>query len=258
MVEQWRAKILLVEDEAGLYPALVQNMLLYRSMRTRQQVDHCIKPEKYYEEGHLFGGVPIVIIAGDFLQIKPVNDLSVADDFEALDGTRRKVHPEHYNAKNAILDIKEGIEDVIHLKTSKRFQDEHMPALMEAMRASRVDEPLSEMQLAKLRSRKIENKDCQNELHNELFEDGYMIGMYWENVARSISERAHRDARKLNVTLYCLQACDTRTTLRQPQHANATHSLLTVPNIHKTGKLHGMLLLHVGTFPGSPEGVSIE
>ena len=42
--------------------------------------------------------------------------------------------------------------------------------------------PDSEMQLAKLRSRKIENKDCQNELHNELFADGYMIGMYWKTL----------------------------------------------------------------------------
>ncbi len=251
MVKRWRAKILLVEDEAGLYPALVQNMLLYRTMRARQQVDRSINPDEYAEQGHLSGGAPINIIAGDFLQIKPVNDLSVADDFKALEeGARRKVHPEHYTARNAILNI----QDVIHLKTSKRFQDEAMPSLMEAMRASRADKPLSEDELDKLRSRKIEK--CRDELEDELFADGHVVGMYWDTVARSISERAHRDARKLDVPLYCLQAADRRANLKkQTENVQATRSLLTNPNIHRTGKLHGMLLLHAGTVPGSPEGV---
>jgi hypothetical protein len=125
------------------------------------------------------------------------------------------------------------------------------------MRASREDAPLPEAELEKLRSRKVER--CGEELHDPLFADGYMIGLYWENVARSISERADRDARKLNVPLYCLQASDKRGgALKGKAQKQATHSLLTVPNIHKTGKLHGMLLLHVSTVPGSPVGVSFE
>ena len=33
---RWQPKILLVEDEAGLFPAMVQNMLLFRSMKGRE------------------------------------------------------------------------------------------------------------------------------------------------------------------------------------------------------------------------------
>ena len=36
MEHRWQPKILLVEDEAGLFPAMVQNMLLFRSMKGRE------------------------------------------------------------------------------------------------------------------------------------------------------------------------------------------------------------------------------
>ena len=60
-------------------------------------------------------------------------------------------------------------------------------------------------------------------------------------------ERAHRDAKKLDVPLYCLQAADHRAAFKNKKHDDiVTHSLLTVPNIHSTGKLPGMLLVHIG------------
>ena len=59
-------------------------------------------------------------------------------------------------------------------------------------------------------------------------------------------ERAHRDAKKLDVPLYCLQAADHRAAFKNKKHDNiVTHSLLTVPNIHNTGKLPGILLVHI-------------
>ena len=128
----------------------MSNMFLYRSMRARHEVEGDISQDQYGAQGHLFGGVPIVIIANDFPQIKSLNDLSIADDFAASRFNGR-VNPEHYVAQSAILNI----QDVIHLKTSKRFQDQAVPSLMAAMRASREDEPLSEAELNKLRSRKF-------------------------------------------------------------------------------------------------------
>ena len=69
--------------------------------------------------------------------------------------------------------------------------------------------------------------------------------MYWENIARSMAERAFRDAREMDVPLYCLQAADQRHKKRTPVlEQQLTHQLLTIPNLHKTGKLQGMLLLH--------------
>jgi hypothetical protein len=79
-----------------------------------------------------------------------------------------------------------------------------------------------------------------------LFADGHVVSIYWENISRSIVERAHRDAKKLDVPLYCLQAADHRAAFKNKKHDDiVTHSLLTVPNIHNTGKLPGILLVHI-------------
>ena len=145
----------MVQDEVSLFPAMVQNMLLYRSMRSRQN-EHQLRPESYGHVGQLMGHVPILLVAGDFLQIKPAKEISIADDLDALRQTGRAVHPEHHTAQDAIL----AIADVIHLTKSKRFLDEAMPAVMEAVRKSRPDAPLAEEKLQELRMRKIEN--CQD------------------------------------------------------------------------------------------------
>ena len=70
-----------------------------------------LQPHEYGEVGQLFGHMPIVLVAGDFLQIKPANAVSLADDLDALRAAGRNIHPEHTTAQEAIL----SIEDVIHL-----------------------------------------------------------------------------------------------------------------------------------------------
>ena len=69
--------------------------------------------------------------------------------------------------------------------------------------------------------------------------------MYWENIARSMVERARRgeDAQQLDVPLFCLQAADQRHVRKNKTIDNKqlTHQLLTVPNPHRTGKLHFMI-----------------
>ena len=87
----------------------------------------------------------------------------------------------------------------------------------------------------------------QEELSTPLFADGHVVSIYWENISRSIVERTHRDAKKLNVPLYVLQAADQRALYKKKEHEDiVTHSLLTVPNIHNTGRLPGILLVHIG------------
>ena len=130
-------------------------MLLFRSMRSRQ-IQYDLSEGSYGAKGQLMGHMPIVLVAGDFLQIKPVKEISIADDLDALRKLNKPVHPEHSTAQEAIL----GIDDVIHLTKSKRFLDEAMPAVMQAVRTSRPDAPLAEEELQKLRRRKIEN--CQD------------------------------------------------------------------------------------------------
>ena len=81
-------KILLIQDEISLVPAAVENMMLYRSMRARQ--DEGLDPGSYFHAGELMGRIPILLIAGDFLQIKPANEISLADNLEEL---ARKCRP---------------------------------------------------------------------------------------------------------------------------------------------------------------------
>ena len=164
----WNSKIFVVQDEVSLFPAMVQNMLLYRSMRSRQN-KHGLQPDMYGDVDHLMGRVPILLIAGDFLQIKPAKEISIADDLDALEEAGKKIHPEHHTAQDAIL----GISDVIQLTKSKRFLDEAMSAVMQAVRRSRPNSPLAEEDLQKLRERKIEN--CQSELITPLFADGHIV-----------------------------------------------------------------------------------
>ena len=80
-----------------------------------------------------------------------------------------------------------------------------------------------------------------------MFADGHVVSLYWENLSRSISERSFRDAKKLDVQLYSLQAADQRASYKNKRHDDiVTHSVLAVPNIHNTGRLHGVLLVHIG------------
>ena len=90
-----------------------------------------------------------------------------------------------------------------------------------------------------------QKKKCKKELETDFFKHGHVVGMYWENIARSMVERAHRDARQLDVPLFCLQAADQRHARKNKTiDKQLTHQLLTVPNPHRTGKLQGMLLVH--------------
>ena len=238
MKQRWVPKILLIQDEISLVPAAVENMMLYRSMRARQ--DEGLDPGSYFHAGELMGRIPILLIAGDFLQIKPANEISLADNLEELVRKRPdKVQTEHYAAQAALM----SIETVIHLKKSKRFQDVHLPEITTAMRTCTPAAPLSEDHLQQLRMRKIEN--CKKELETDFFKNGHVVGMYWENIARSMVERAHRDAQQLDVPLFCLQAADQRHARKNKTiDKQLTHQLLTVPNPHRTGKLQGMLLVH--------------
>lgn len=118
---------------------MVENMLLYRSMRSRQN-EHQLRPKSYGEVGHFMGHVPILLVAGDSLQFKLAKEISIADDLDALRQAGKAVHPEHHTAQAAML----GIADTIHLTKSKRFLDKAMPALMQALRTSRPDATLAE------------------------------------------------------------------------------------------------------------------
>ena len=51
MKQRWQPKILVIQDEISLVPAAVENMMLYRSMRARQ--DEGLDPASYFHPGEL-------------------------------------------------------------------------------------------------------------------------------------------------------------------------------------------------------------
>ena len=104
MKQRWQPKILVIQDEISLVPAAVENMMLYRSMRARQ--DEGLDPASYFHPGELMGHIPILLIAGDFLQIKPANEISLADNLEELIRKMpHRVQTEHHAAQAALMTI---------------------------------------------------------------------------------------------------------------------------------------------------------
>ena len=89
---------------------------------------------------------------------------------------------------------------------------------------------------AKMSASHTQNRKLQKKLEMDFFMHGNVVGMYWENIARSMVERAHRDAWQLDVPLFCLQAADQRHARKNKTiDKQLTHQLLTVPNPHRTG-----------------------
>ncbi|CAK9103674.1 unnamed protein product [Durusdinium trenchii] len=117
MKRRWQPKILVIQDEISLAPAAVENMMLYRTMRARQ--DEGLDPPSYAQPGELMGHIPILLIAGDFLQINPANEISLADDLEELvRKAPHRVQSEHYAAQAAVMSI-ETAADQRHARRKK-------------------------------------------------------------------------------------------------------------------------------------------
>ena len=164
------------------------------------------------------GRIPILLIAGDFLQIKPANEISLADNLEELVRKRPdKVQTEHYAAQAALM----SIETVIHLKKSKRFQDVHLPEITTAMRTRTPAAPLSEDHMQLLRMRKIEH--CKKELETDFFKNGHVVGMYWENIARSFWLCFGRYAAMFDACLF-IYVCDRCYTEGRAGHNKSTEN----------------------------------
>ena len=72
----------------------------------------------------------------------------------------------------------------------------------------------------------IEN--CKKELATDLLKHGHVIGMYWENIARSMVERASGDAQELDKPLFCVQTAEQRQSTKKTIDKQLTHQLLTV------------------------------
>ena len=244
--QRWRNVRVLVIEEVSMVSAASYNMLDFRAMYGRTKT-HAVTESTYKKKGCSFGRCPIVIHLGDFLQLSPTGQLSLVADVNAKreDGSYVLAEPPTLEIQNAIRVFKE-IECVIELQGTKRFvQGDPLIKFLACMRSgSRIPTPVwkafektfaTDSHPGKAPA--LDPRHAQQE-----FLEGYGLAMYWETLARWITRRARRDARVLEVPLVFLQASDECHSLG----ADAYSRLLNVANIHKTGRIHGVLPIHVG------------
>ena len=82
LVRTWGNKVFLVDEEISMMPAEAVNMEMYRATWGRSE--KCgVEIDSYAEKECLFGRMPLVLLLGDFLQLKPPRSISLVDDLIA-------------------------------------------------------------------------------------------------------------------------------------------------------------------------------
>ena len=255
LVNEWHDVHLLVVDEISMLSPALFGALSFRVCQARKET-WGVSEGLFTEKGSAFGGVPIVILAGDFMQLP------------AMEGRRRVslLGPLHQEAErvpakptrqptgrkpprdyfNELLQgrrcFNESVTDVHVLKTSYRFKDKLLPRIFDYMRSPRGELMPHDLWEA-LRSRVVEGPDDAR-LKDPSFEDGFEVATQWEAVARLMQYRARRDARRARQLLLYVQAVDTpkECTMAQRDYKRA----LQLVSYCQTGNRVGLLPLFVG------------
>ena len=234
---RWSHLRALIIEEVSMVSPNLYNMLLYRGFHGRR--DKFNVPEgDYMTRKGAFGRMPLVIMLGDFLQLRPTGTgISLLSDLQALETAAGDDGPpaEHQQAMKFFCQTPLCFE----FQASNRFKDEKLRKMMDFMRAPKPTVPVDVA--ATWQEMQIRPADAR--LREERFQHGHMLAWFWDTVARWIMMRAKRDAANLQDTLYLVQAADTS---EPPMAADLAAKLMNQPNPGDTGGIHGMLPLHVG------------
>ena len=206
-------------------------------------------PDLYVEPGHRFGGVPLVVLSGDFMQLPP------------FEGRVRcsLVKPSHEHAPiehlNGMKLFRDGVTDVVILPKTYRFVDRIvvpprpctvLPRLFEFMRdpESAGGHMPNDLWRA-LQACEVKLNDDQRV--RALYSGAlpvYELAIAWEAVARLLQYRARRDAWSARQLVLYVQAIDrpVKAVLSDSEHRRA----LQVLNMTTTGNRLGMLPLFCG------------
>ena len=125
------------------------------------------------------------------------------------------------------------------LQASNRIKEPKLRALMAFIRDPPRKIPVEIIAHWKA----IQLKDDDERLHEERFQIGHMIAIYWATVARWIMMRAKRDAVALRTPLVLVQVADVS---RPTMPVAEAKKFMNVVNPKDSGGMHGMLPLHVG------------
>ena len=226
----WENKKLLVIEEISMVPPVYLNMLLYRSFHARRDT-YEVDEAEYDKHRGAFGRMAIVLKLGDFCQLKPTANASLMDD---PNESERDIPPEWQMAAKYFMDTHE----IFELRETKRFKDARLAKLISFMRnpTGKIPADVAEYWEA------IQYKPGDTRLQEDRFQDGHMLAIYWETVARWVTMRARRDAESLETPVFVLQAADSSEGLTLDLAAK----LLNRPSPYETGHMHGIFLVHLG------------
>ena len=195
-----------------------------------------------------FGRCPIVILLGDFLQLPPTNNISVVEDLLAKD----EATGQYVRKETPSLEVQYGcklfkaVPHVFELQGTKRFaKGTPMADFLMCMRRRDVTGPRFPPHIwaAFQQTFAADNDGRLDPRHAEdRFRNGCGIAMYWETLARWIPARAKRDAEVAGVPVVCLQMHDECNSIDKDEAMR----LLNVPNIHRTGDMHGVFVSRKG------------
>ena len=240
---RWAPVECLVIEEVSLVSPAMFGGISYRVGLARQHLG--CDPNLYATREHSFGGIPIVIMLGDFMQLAPFeNKVRMSLVMEPRD----KWRPHALAGRKLFW---EALTHVMFLRKTHRFVDRAttpptpcpvLPDLLAYMRDPRGRAMPSRLWAAARSWRCTGAEDPRR--RSRRMQRGFEMGIAWEAVARLMQLRAMRDAQAAGQTLLYVQAIDLgkRERLSQKDSRRA----LQVVSMTNTGRLLGMCPLFVG------------
>jgi hypothetical protein len=126
LIDKWANVQLLVLDEVSMVSPRLLAALSYRLCAARERTCGADKL-MFAERGYAFGGVPLVILAGDFMQLPPFegyNRVSLLKNPGKDDGGDTvQADAKDFFPKKGYKLFKEAVTDVVVLEKTYRFVD---------------------------------------------------------------------------------------------------------------------------------------
>ena len=223
--------------------------LSYRLCLLMRSWKKWLEPEMFQDPSHMFGGIPIVVMLGDFMQLAPIQgygsrvSLIMEPQVSWQEEFRIGVHM-----------FAHCFTHVLFLTKTHRFVDRRfnppkpcdiMPRLLEFMRNPRgrkIDEAIPDVWAA-VQQWEPKSKD-DDRLKDPWIRGGYEMGISWDVCARLLQYRAYRESREAGQMLFYSQAVDSCRTmsLERQDYVRA----LQVTSLTNTGRLLGMCPFFMG------------
>ena len=243
LIDLWGGVAVLVVEEVSMISPSLYGAASFRVSCARRRTCNA-DPNLYTEAGGVFGGIPIVLLLVDFMQLPTFEQkrqrASLLKDAsgspESLGGHRAFWH---------------GLSHVVFFHKTHRFVDTTcdpptpcpiLPRLFEYMRSPGGKRMPDDLWQAIQRSRVTDPNDAR--LRQPRLQAGYEMAILWDAVYRLMQYRAVREARSAGQMLMYVQAVDVARKVELPrvQYIRA----LQVVNVSNTGKLMSMLPLFLG------------